>query len=188
MCLIHILTCCLFSFVFVSFSTKTFTFRKFIYGCLFGGRLGFSPRWGPLSFSPSQFVQFSCAHCGDSRGSECPWATLWLSSSCTKFVFWGLSEFQPKLSLLLSHQHISIFKNQAPSKVKCHRTAFCRDQTVTERPVRPRVSAPAIVEILAYVFMCHTPVTLIKSTYLLTYCSKKKNIYSSTLIPINDFI
>ena len=67
------------------------------------------------------------------------------------------------------HQHISIFKNQAPSKVKCHRTAFCRDQTVTERPVRPRVSAPAIVEILAYVFMCHTPVTLIKSTYLLTY-------------------
>ena len=68
----------------------------------------------------------------------------------------------------LPHQHISIFKNQAPSKVKCHRTAFCRDQTVTERPVRPRVSAPAIVEILAYVFMCHTPVTLIKSTYLLT--------------------
>ena len=102
MCLILILNCCLFSFVFVSFSTKTFTFRKFIYGCLFGGRLGFSPRWGPLSFSPSQFVQFSCAHCGDSRGSECPWATLWLSPSCTKIVFWGLSEFQPKLSLLLS--------------------------------------------------------------------------------------
>ena len=102
MCLILILNCCLFSFVFVSFSTKTFTFRKFIYGCLFGGRLGFSPRWGPLSFSPSQFVQFSCAHCGDSRGSECPWATLWLSSSCTKLVFWGLSEFQPKLSHSLS--------------------------------------------------------------------------------------
>ena len=83
-------------------STKTFTFCKFIYRCLFGGRLRFSPSWGPLSFSPSQFVQFSCAHCGDSRGSECPWATLWLSSSCTKIVFWGLSEFQPKLSLLLS--------------------------------------------------------------------------------------
>ena len=36
------------------------------------------------------------------RGGECPWATLWLSSSCTKLVFWGLSEFQPKLSLSLS--------------------------------------------------------------------------------------
>ena len=185
MCLILILNCCLFSFVFVSFSTKTFTFRKFIYGCLFGGRLGFSPRWGPLSFSPSQFVQFSCAHCGDSRGSECPWATLWLSSSCTKIVFWGLSEFQPKLSLLLSpHQHISIFKNQAPSKVKCHRTAFCRDQTVTERPVRPRVSAPAIVEILAYVFMCHTPVTLIKSTYLLTYWTRCAGFMDASWVPL----
>ena len=83
--------------------------------------------------------------------------------------FTSVSEFQPKLSLLLSPPptYLSLFKNQAPSKVKCHRTAFCRDQTVTERPVRPRVSAPAIVEILAYVFMCHTPVTLIKSTYLL---------------------
>ena len=36
------------------------------------------------------------------RGGECPWATLWLSSSCTKLVFWGLSEFQPKLSHSLS--------------------------------------------------------------------------------------
>ena len=33
---------------------------------------------------------------------------------------------------------------------------------MTERPVRPRVSAPVIVEILTFVFMCHTPVTLIK--------------------------
>ena len=39
----------------------------------------------------------------------------------------------------LPHQHISTFKNQAPSKVKCHRTAFCRDPTVTERPVREAV-------------------------------------------------
>ena len=69
----------------------------------------------PLSLSPSQFVQFSCAHCGDSRGSECPWATLWLSSSCTKLVFWGLSEFQPKLSLFSSPPSISLcLQNQAP--------------------------------------------------------------------------
>ena len=78
------------------------------------------------------------------------------------------------------HQHISIFKNQAPSKVKCHRTAFCRDQTVTERPVRPRVSAPAIVEILANVFMCHTPVTLIKSTYYYYRGGVGQNDYSIT--------
>ena len=32
-------------------------------------------------------------------GGECPWATLWLSSSCTKLVFWGLSEFKLSLSL-----------------------------------------------------------------------------------------
>ena len=94
-----------------------------------------------------------------------------------KSLYWNaksalmLQKNQLFKNLLLSspHQHISLFKNQAPSKVKCHRTAFCRDQTVTERPVRPRVSAPAIVEILAIVFICHTPVTLIKSTYLLTY-------------------
>ena len=81
--------------------------------------------------------------------------------------FTSVSEFQPKLSLLLSPPptYLSLFKNQAPSKVKCHRTAFCRDQTVTERPVRPRVSAPTIMYIRAYVYLCHTPVTLIKSTY-----------------------
>ena len=82
------------------------------------------------------------------------------------------------------HQHISIFKNQAPSKVKCHRTAFCRDQTVTERPVRPRVSAPAIVIILANVFMCHTPVTLIKSTYLLHQFWSNRFKANRTLPPI----
>ena len=61
--------------------------------------------------------------------------------------------------IVTPHQHISLFKNQAPSKVKCHRTAFCRDQTVTERPVRPRVSAPTIMYIRTYVYLCHTPVT-----------------------------
>ena len=42
------------------------------------------------------------------REGECPWATLWLSSSCTKLVFWGLSEFQPKLSLSLSPPSIHL--------------------------------------------------------------------------------
>ena len=89
----------------------------------------------------------------------------------------------------LPHQHISLFKNQAPSKVKCHRTAFCRDQTVTERPVRPRVSAPAIVEILAYVFMCHTPVTLIKSTYLLSWTpTGQSRVWHRCFGPKNQFL
>ena len=170
MCLILILTCCLFSFVFVSFSTKTFTFRIFIHGCLFGGRLGFSPRRGPLSPSPSQFVQQRCAHCGDSGEVSAPGQLSGFHQAAQNSFSGAFQNSNPNFHFYcLPHQHISIFKNQAPSKVKCHRTAFCRDQTVTERPVRPRVSAPAIVEILAYVFMCHTPVTLIKSTYLLTY-------------------
>ena len=63
---------------------------------------------------------------------------------------------------------------------------------MTERPVRPRVSAPAIVEILAYVFMCHTPVTLIKSTYftpcldsvvpLAMFCSRMLNIGYASVV------
>ena len=154
MCLILILTCCLFSFVFVSFSTKTFTFRIFIHGCLFGGRLGFSPRWGPLSLSPSQFVQLC-------------WATLFSSDhEASRNLFSGPFRIPAKTFSFFSPHYISLcLRNQASKNVKCHRTVDCRDQTVTERPVRPRVSAPVFVEILAYVFMCHTPVTLIKSTY-----------------------
>ena len=131
---------------------------------------GFSPRWGPLSLSPSQFVQLCCAHCGDPGEVSAP-GQLSSDHQAAQNLFSGaFQNSNPNFHFYcLPHQHISIFKNQAPSKVKCHRTAFCRDQTVTERPVRPRVSAPAIVEILTYVFMCHTPVTLIKSTYLLTY-------------------
>ena len=91
--------------------------------------------------------------------------------------------------IVTPHQHISLFKNQAPSKVKCHRTAFCRDQTVTERPVRPRVSAPAIVEILAIVFMCHTPVTLIKSTYLLSWTpTGQSRVWHRCFGPKNQFL
>ena len=44
-----------------------------------------------------------------------------------------------------SPHYISLcLQNQAPKNVKCHRTVDCRDQTVTERPVRPRVSAPVV--------------------------------------------
>ena len=116
---------------------------KFVYGCLFGGRLGFSPRRGPLSPSPSQFVQQRCAHCGDSGEVSAPGQLSGFHQAAQKSFSGAFQNSNPNFHFYcLPHQHISIFKNQAPSKVKCHRTAFCRDQTVTERPVRPRVSAP----------------------------------------------
>ena len=65
-------------------------------------------------------------------------------------------------------------KTKHQAKLSVTGQYYCRDQTVTERPVRPRVSAPTIMYIRTYVYLCHTPVTLIKSTYLLTtyyYCS-----------------
>ena len=44
------------STVFVSFSTKTFTF--FVnFKVLFGESPGFSPRWGPLSLSPMKMTE-----------------------------------------------------------------------------------------------------------------------------------
>ena len=60
-------------------------------------------------------------------------------------------------------------KTKHQAKLSVTGQYYCRDQTVTERPVRPRVSAPTIMYIRTYVYLCHTPVTLIKSTYLLTY-------------------
>ena len=56
-------------------------------------------------------------------------------------------------------------KTKHQAKLSVTGQYYCRDQTVTERPVRPRVSAPTIMYIRTYVYLCHTPVTLIKSTY-----------------------
>ena len=41
--------------------------------------------------------------------------------------------------------------------------------TVTDRPVRPRVSTLLYLVPKLSLLLCHTPVTLIKTTYLLTY-------------------
>ena len=57
----------------------------------------------------------------------------------------------------LPHQHISLFKNQAPSKVKCHRTAFCRDQRVTERP---RGCLHQLVWKYSPMYLCARPLSL----------------------------
>ena len=109
MCLILILNCCLFSFVFVSFSTKTFTFRIFIHGCLFGGRLGFSPRRGPLSPSPSQFVQQRCAHCGDSGEVSAPGQLSGFHQAAQKSFSGAFQNSNPNLHFYcLPHQHISL--------------------------------------------------------------------------------
>ena len=125
MCLILILTCCLFSFVFVSFSTKTFTFRKFIYGCLFGGRLGFSPRWGPLSFSPSQFVQFPVHIVGTPGEVSAPGQLSGFHQAAQNSFSGAFQNSNPNFHFpYLPHQYIFLFQNQAPSKVKCHRTVL----------------------------------------------------------------
>ena len=52
--------------LFCRFLSVLFSFHsKICIWVLFGESPGFSPRWGPLSLSPSQFVQLCCAHCGD---------------------------------------------------------------------------------------------------------------------------
>ena len=125
MCFILILNCCLFSFVFVSFSTKTFTFRIFIHGCLFGGRLGFSPRRGPLSPSPSQFVQQRCAHCGDSGEVSAPGQLSGFHQAAQNSFSGAFRNSNPNFHIpYLPHHYIFLFQNQAPSKVKCHRTVL----------------------------------------------------------------
>ena len=131
---------------------------------------GFRPGGVHSHFLPHNLYSFPVHIVGTPGEVSAPGQLSGFHQAAQKSFSGAFQNSNPNLHFYcLPHQHISLFKNQAPSKVKCHRTAFCRDQTVTERPVRPRVSAPAIVEILAYVFMCHTPVTLIKSTYLLTY-------------------
>ena len=130
---------------------------------------GFRPGGVHSHFLPHNLYSFPVHIVGTPGEVSAPGQLSGFHQAAQKSFSGAFQNSNPNLHFYcLPHQHISLFKNQAPSKVKCHRTAFCRDQTVTERPVRPRVSAPAIVEILAYVFMCHTPVTLIKSTYLLT--------------------
>ena len=50
------------------------------------------------------------------------------------------------------------FKCQAPKNIKCRRTVIARISTVTERPARPRVSAPICEQTSLYVLVprpCH---------------------------------
>ena len=54
--------------------------------------------------------------------------------------------------MMMTHHHH--FQTKHQTNAKCHRTVEYRDQTATERPARPRVSAPAIcVNTRSYVFV-----------------------------------
>ena len=133
--------------LFCRFLSVLFSFHsKICIWVLFGESPGFSPRWGPLSLSPSQFVQLC-------------WATLYSSDhQASRNLFSGPFRIPAQTFPFSSPHYISLcLQNQAPQNFKCHRTVDCRDQTVTESPVRPRVS-------FVKIFMCHTPLTLTKST------------------------
>ena len=120
--------------LFCRFLSVLFSFHsKMCIWVLFGESPGFSPRWGPLSLSPSQFVQLC-------------WATLYSSDhQASRNLFSGPFRIPAQTFSFFSPHYISLcLRNQASKNVKCHRTVDCRDQTVTERPVRPRVSAPVI--------------------------------------------
>ena len=142
---------------------KLSLFVNFYMGVCLVEDWGFCPGGVHSHFLPHNLYSFSVHIVGTPGEVSAPGQLSGFHQAAQKSFSGAFQNSNPNFHFYcLPHQHISIFKNQAPSKVKCHRTAFCRDQTVTERPVRPRVSAPATVEILAYVFMCHTPVTLIK--------------------------
>ena len=92
------------STVFVSFSTKTFIF--FVnFKVLFGESPGFSPRWGPLSLSPSQFVQLC-------------WATLYSSDhQASRNLFSGPFRTPAQTFSFFSPHYIPLcLQNQAPKK------------------------------------------------------------------------
>ena len=63
---------------------------------------------------------------------------------------------------------------------------------MTDMPVRQRVSTLSVNVKTLFIIQCHTPVTIIKTTYLLTYCHhlfQVEEVYSmtgNTIIP--DYI
>ena len=125
MCFILILNCCLFSFVFVSFSTKTFTFRKFIYGVCLVEDWGFRPGGVHSHFLPHNLYSFPVHIVGTPGEVSAPGQLSGFHQAAQKSFSGAFQNSNPNFHFYcLPHQHISLFKNQAPSKVKCHRTAF----------------------------------------------------------------
>ena len=80
---------------------------------------------------------------------------FFLSEEVKKIVFffnYGLEKLETYFTC-----SILCLSDQGPSRIS-------QSHLSTERPVRPRVSAPTIMYIRDYVYLCHTPVTLIKSS------------------------
>ena len=97
--------------LFCKFLNVLFSFHsKICIWVLFGESPGFSPRWGPLSLSPSQFVQLC-------------WATLYSSDhQASRNLFSGPFRIPAQTFSFFSPHYISVcLQNQAPKNVKCHR-------------------------------------------------------------------
>ena len=170
-----------FAFVFVSFLTKTFTFRKFpcavqisqqnLYmGVCLVEDWGFRPGGVHSHLLPHNLYS-NAVHIVGTPGRWVPLGNSLAFIKLHKTRFLGPFGIPTQtFTFLISPITISFSsKTKHQAKLSVTGQYYCRDQTVTERPVRPRVSAPTIMYIRTYVYLCHTPVTLIKSTYLLTY-------------------
>ena len=144
-------------------------------GCvLFAESLGFSPRWVSLSLSLLTFCTvYLCTKWG-SRGGECPWVTLLQLPNNTKRQFSGAfhSSIQTILLYLsLSTLYISSRLSDYPctTKPKCHRTVDYKDLNSDLKACQAGGASQQQVSTIVYVSLARAYVTLIKSTYLLTY-------------------
>ena len=176
LCFIY-LSVSFFGFVSVSFSTKTFTFRKFpcavqisqqnLYmGVCLVEDWGFRPGGVHSHLLPHNLYS-NAVHIVGNPGRWVPLGNSLAFIKLHKTRFLGPFGIPTQtFTFLISPITISFSsKTKHQAKLSVTGQYYCRDQTVTERPVRPRVSAPTIMHIRAYVYLCHTPVTLIKSTY-----------------------
>ena len=142
-----------------------------LYICvLFGESTGFSPRWDSLSLSLLTFCTVYLCTMWGPRGGECPWVTLWQSSSNTKPVFRGLSEFHPTFYTLTLYPptplYLSWIKNPSTSQLKCHRTVLLGSkQWPKGLPGRRRLHQQ--ISTMCATLFVFANVTLIKSTHSL---------------------
>ena len=75
--------------------------------------------------NPSQFVQQRCAHCGEPGEVSAPGQLSGFHQAAQNSFSGAFQNSNPNFHFpYLPHQYIFIFQNQAPSKVKCHRTVL----------------------------------------------------------------
>ena len=146
-----------FGFVSVSFSTKTFTFRKFpcavqisqqnLYMgvCLVEER-GFRPGGVHSHLLPHNLYS-NAVHIVGNPGRWVPLGNSLAIIKQHKTCFLGPFRIPTQtFTFIVSPTNISLsLKTKHQARLSVTGQYYCRDQTVTERPVRPRVSAPTIV-------------------------------------------